>query len=194
MISFYCWRPVFSAAVLLAALYLTPGTSAQTEESVVTATAVLSVDKAVQGKTFQAAVMATLADGFHVNAHKPTEKWLIPIELTIAPLKGVTVEPVLYPRPIEKALAFSDGQKLALYEETFTVGVSIKVDKTLAPGKYTLKGTLGYQACNDQMCMAPDEIPVEIAFQVVKTGQAAKSVNRDVFTKDPFLPKTVGGK
>ena len=168
--------------------------SAQIIGPVITTTTLLSVEKAVQGTTLQAAIVAKVADGFHVNAHIPTEKWLIPTALTVAPLKGVTVASTLYPTPVEKALAFAADQKLALYEDTFTVGLVLNVAKTLAPGKYTLKGVLEYQACNDQMCMAPDEVPVDITFQVAKAGTAMKGVNREVFWKDPFLQKAVGGK
>lgn len=173
---------------------MTAAASAQISGPVVTTTTLLSVEKAIQGTTLQAAIVAKLADGFHVNAHIPTEKWLIPTELTVAPLKGVTVASTLYPAPIEKALAFSDGQKLALYEDTFTIGLVLNVAKTLAPGKYTLKGALEYQACNDRMCMAPVEVPVDITFQVAKTGSAMKGANRELFLKDPFVQKAVGGK
>ena len=171
-----------------------PLVNAQTNGPVVTATVLLSVNKAVQGGTFQVAVVANVADGFHVNAHRPTEKWLIPTELTTGALVGVTVEPAYYPKPVEKVLAFSDGDKLALYEGTFTVGLNVRVAKTLAPGKYTLKGVLGYQACNDQMCMAPDEIPVSVEFEVVNARSASKAVHQEVFSKAPFVPLSAGKK
>jgi DsbC/DsbD-like thiol-disulfide interchange protein len=182
--------PVLLLSLLFTArLLVAPQAQAQYDAPAVTAKTVLSVDKAVQGGVFQAAVIAALARGFHVNAHKPTEKWLIPTELTVEPLKGVTVDSVLYPRPVEKALVFAGDQKLALYEGTFTIGLVVKTSRDLPPGLYTLKGTLGYQACNDEVCMAPDEVPVAIVFEVAKAGQASKSVNREVFSKDPFLPK-----
>ena len=178
---------------ILLTLSVSPS-KAQTNGPVVTATTLLSVNKAVQGGTFQAAIVTKVADGFHVNAHKPTEKWLIPTELTTAALVGVSVEPALYQKPVEKVLAFSGSDKLALYEGTFTVGLIVKVAKTLSPGKYTLKAVLGYQACNDQMCMAPDEVPVSIVFEVVKARSASKTVNREVFSKAPFVALPVGGK
>lgn len=171
-----------------------PPVNAQSNGPVVTATVLLSVNKAVQGGTFQVAVVAKVAEGFHVNAHRPTEKWLIPTELTTAALVGVTVEPAFYQKAVEKTLAFSGGDKLALYEGTFTVGLNVRVAKTLAPGKYTLKGVLGYQACNDEMCMAPDEIPVSVEFEVVKARSASKAVHREVFSKDPFVPLSADKK
>lgn len=179
--------------VILLAMSTWPA-NAQKDGPIVTVTTLLSVVKAVPGGMFQVAVVAKLAKGFHVNAHRPTEKWLIPTELTTAALVGASVESVLYPKPVEKALAFSGDDQLALYEDTFTVGFNVRVTKTLRPGKYTLKAVLGYQACNDQMCMAPDEVPVSVVFEVGKSGAGAKSVNREVFSRDPFVSSAASGK
>ena len=189
------YRPALSAGLFLwSILFITPGVTtvhAQDNGSVIQTRVALSTEGGMvpAGETIQAAIIATLAPGFHVNAHKPTQKWLIPTELIIEGMKDVAIDSTLYPQPMEKALEFSDGAKLALYEETFTIGLIIRTKKTLAPGKYTLKGVLGYQACNDQMCMAPDEIPVAITFSAGKAGQPVRKTNQTIFYNDPSTRK-----
>lgn len=159
---------------------------AQDEPTVVTVKPVLSVDKVSQGSPFQVAVVATIATGYHVNAHIPSEKYLIPTDLRLTPLKGLAVEPALYPTPIQKAMEFVEGKKLALYEGKFVIGLIARAGKDLQVGRQTLKGMLRYQACNDQVCLPPDDIPVEIVFDVITPGQPSRPVNASLFAQPPF--------
>lgn len=171
------------AVGLLAHYALSP---AQDDITVMTVKPVLSVDRVPQGSQFQAAVVATVAPGFHVNAHIPSEKYLIPTDLKLTPLKGLTIEQVLYPKPIEKPMEFADGKKLALYEGTFVIGLVARAGKDLPVGRQMLKGTLRYQACNDEVCMVPDDLSVEFVLDVVQPGQPSRTINPAIFSQPPF--------
>src|SRR5439155_919999 len=48
----------------------------------------------------QVLVEATIAPGWHVNAHEPRDEFLIPTTVTLTPPAGVRAGPVEYPRPV----------------------------------------------------------------------------------------------
>jgi hypothetical protein len=47
-----------------------------------------------------------------------------------------------------------------------TIGANAKLPPLLdSSGKFTVEGTLRYQACDDQICYVPQELPVRWTFQ-----------------------------
>ncbi len=102
---------------------------------------------------------------WHVNAHKPNEDFLVPTVLTLSPAAGVTAGPASYPAAKQVKLSFSETP-LAVYEDAFTITVPLRATATAAPGAHTLRGTLRFQSCNDQVCLPPATIPVVVAVNV----------------------------
>ncbi len=90
-----------------------------------------------------------LAQGWHINAHKPLEDYLIGMEImanaTPAPLAS-------YPAAEIKKLGFS-AKPLALYEQNFSQTFSYE-----PAGDGPTKISLTLQACNDQVCLPPDDM------------------------------------
>src|SRR5207249_8933739 len=66
----------------------------------------------------QVLVEATIAPGWHVNAHEPRDEFLIPTTVTLTPPAGVRAGPVEYPRPVERRLKFGGETTLLLYDGT----------------------------------------------------------------------------
>ena len=90
-----------------------------------------------------------LAKGWHINAHKPLEDYLIGMELAA---NAIPAPLASYP-PVEiKQLGFST-KPLALYENDFSQSFAYPPAAN-GPNKITL--TL--QACNDQVCLPPDDM------------------------------------
>lgn len=145
----------------------------------------LATNAARAGATAKAAVVAQISPGYHINDNKPTLDYLIPTELKLEPIKGMTVTKVVYPKGELKSFAFSDT-KLSVYEGTLDVGVLLGITRTASPGTYTLKGKLAYQACNDHACLPPKSVPVTLAVKVVPRGARVKRVNGDVFNRISF--------
>ncbi len=148
-----------------------------------------ATDGAAPGGTLRAALVCTLSPGWHMNAHKPLDEFLIPTELTFKaegnipqnpPSKGdlggdsggapLTIKSVGYPAAKTVTLAFSPDP-LAVYEGTFVLGVDIAVAADAAPGTQILHGTLRYQACNDKTCMPPVNKPVELSVKILAQGE-----------------------
>ena len=104
----------------------------------------------------------TLAEGWHVNSHKPSEEYLIATEAHVQPAKGVKVgEVVGYPGGEMKKFSFSPTS-LSVYEGAFAIEVPLKVDGPIP----SLSGRVDYQACNDTRCLAP----TSVAFQLAASG------------------------
>lgn len=97
-----------------------------------------------------AVVDVTIASGWHVNAHEPDDRFLVPTTLTLTPPDGVTAGEVRYPQPIAKVLEFSEGKALKLYEGRIRLESTLAGDVTSA-----VRAKLRFQACDDTTCLAP---------------------------------------
>jgi hypothetical protein len=154
--------------------------SADKPPTIVTAHALLASDAVHPGSTVQAAVVAEVAPGYHINDHKPTLEYLIPSELKLESSPEVAVEDVIYPQGKLEKFAFED-KSLSVYEGKLVVKAVLKVARTARPGDYRLKGKFAYQACNDHACLPPTSVPVELSVKVVRAGAAVKRANEDSF-------------
>ena len=110
---------------------------------------VLSRPIGERGRT-TVSLVVTLEPGWHVNAHEPGRKYLIPTTLEVDPPPQSTVVAVRYPEPVSRTLPFAGDQPLALYEGTFAIEVDLD-----GPAEGPLSGRLRYQACSDERCLPP---------------------------------------
>lgn len=95
-----------------------------------------------------------LAQGMHIQAHKPADDLLIPTVLTFPEASGLQVHSIHYP-PGEELVA-ADKSRLLVYSGEF----SIRVQIVAAPGNHLAEGTLRYQACETNICQPPRTLPV----------------------------------
>ena len=98
---------------------------------------------------------ATIASGWHVNSHKPSEEYLIATAAHLDPQPGVTFGEPAYPEGVAKKFSFSETA-LSVYETSFTIQVPVLWDVAKPPS--AISGKLDYQACNDKSCMAPTSV------------------------------------
>jgi uncharacterized protein YyaL (SSP411 family) len=102
----------------------------------------------------------TIKPGWHVNAHIPLQKDLIATEVALNDnAKGWQLESVTYPEPLQKRMPFQQSV-LALYEGKVQLRgkvINDNSDNRLLPVKVTL------QACNDQYCLAPEKLLMNIS-------------------------------
>src|SRR5438876_476250 len=101
----------------------------------------------------QVLVEATIAPGWHVNAHEPRDEFLIPTTVTLTPPAGVRAGPVEYPRPVERRLKFGGETTLLLYDGT--VRFTATLEGAPAAGSGRLEAALRFQACDDSRCLPP---------------------------------------
>jgi len=90
-----------------------------------------------------------LGHGWHINAHKPLEDYLIP---TTFRLKDTASEIARYPEPVVRSLRFN-AKPMALYEN------SVRLVLPLAPNlPKPAIAELELQPCNDEMCLPPETL------------------------------------
>lgn len=129
-------------------------------------------DKITPGSTIDLKIKTTIAPEYHINSNKPTEEYLIPTVLKFEPLKNASFENIVYPKPEMATFSFSE-EELSVYQGDVTFSVKLTLSEKFPPGKGLIKGTLSFQACNDQNCFAPTDENFEIPFEVVAAPKAA---------------------
>jgi DsbC/DsbD-like thiol-disulfide interchange protein len=129
--------------------------------------AIISPARVAAGSRASVSVEMTLGKNWHVNSHSPSEKYLIPTDLTLTSSVG-TLSPIRYPKDVEKRFSFAD-KPLRVYEGTVRFETDLEVPAG-ASDKISIAGTLSYQACNDQQCFAPARLPLEASIVISPTG------------------------
>ena len=71
----------------------------------------------------------------------------------------MTVGKPVFPKAMAMKTA-ADPKPINVYEGKAIIKVPITVAKTAKPGTHALKMTVGYQTCNDKMCLPPTSVPV----------------------------------
>jgi peroxiredoxin len=95
----------------------------------------------------------------------------IPIGWKMKESDAAAAHEVSYP-PSEKLHLAAIDETVPVYRDRFrltreiTIGQDAKVRPALdSSGKFTVEGTLRYQACDDRVCYIPQELPVKWTFQ-----------------------------
>ena len=132
------------------------------------------------GNTARVSLDVTLNAGFHVNSDRPLDPTLIPTVLTLEPPDGISLDGLAFPEPILVGVAGIE-EPLAVFEEEFRIGVSLDLAGDLASGLYAVPGNLRWQACNDTMCFAPKNTPVQFDLTVVSADTALATVHDNFF-------------
>ena len=121
------------------------------------------------GQRVSLALDLELNPNMHVYA--PGVEGYIPIEWKMNESDPVTAHEVSYP-PSEKLHLAAIDETVPVYRGHFrltreiTVGEDAKVRAALdAAGKFTVEGTLRYQACDDRVCYIPQVLPVKWTLQ-----------------------------
>ncbi len=127
------------------------------------------------GDTVRAVVSVTLSEGWHVNANKPLDQFLIPTEVSLADDSAVTLVDATYP---EHKIFNVSGEDLAVYEHEFNIGLRLKVPDDATSGDLAVTGTLRYQSCNDVQCMPPENLALSFSLTV---GEDKSPVNPALF-------------
>jgi DsbC/DsbD-like thiol-disulfide interchange protein len=124
------------------------------------------VDFIAEGQSVPANTASTLKlhfridPGFHINSHTPKSEMLIPTKILVEDMTGATVSEVSFPEGTPYAFAFEPKTKLDVYTNDVTLTAHVKA----APGNYTLKAALHYQACDQAACYPPKTLALQQPF------------------------------
>ena len=131
---------------------------------------------AVQGKPATASLMFNVARGYHVNSNRPKSEYLIPTALKIDAATDIVIGKTVYPDGQDMSFAFAPDEKLNVYTGNFSVDVIVRPLHTVQPGKYAVRGSLRYQACDNTACYPPKNLPVSFDVKIAK-APATHSAN-----------------
>ena len=142
-----------------------------------------SVDPAQQGSTFQAAIVLDIPEGLHVNSNRPLGKYAVPTVVKVEAPRGFRVTPVSYPRGSVRTFRFggSDETRVAVYEgrAVFRFNVSVPANHPL--GVETVRVSVRFQACNDEVCFPPATRELTLPIAIVGRDTPMNHINGEYF-------------
>jgi len=115
------------------------------------------------GDRFSVTLDIDIANGWHINSHRPHQDYMVPANLHIASGLPVEVGEIAYPAAHDIELA---GEKLSVYEGKVSLSVPFTVAAAAQPGGAELSISLRFQACDNTSCLPPDEIRLKIPLAV----------------------------
>ena len=137
------------------------------------------------GDTARVALRVSLPEGLHTQSNKPRDPLLIPTQLTIDAPVGVTVKEVVFPPSTDLKQAGQD-QPLAVFEQTFGIGVQLAIAPAVPVGKLVVPVHLRYQACDANLCYAPSTADAEWTLDIVLAGKIVDGDRDPMFGKIAF--------
>jgi hypothetical protein len=99
-----------------------------------------------------------IADGLHINSHKPHDATLIPTQILVADNEAFNTTAVDFPAGTDTAFTFAPNEKLNVYSGEFV----LRAHLTAKPGHHLWQGVMRYQACDNSQCLPPRKVPVAV--------------------------------
>src|SRR5262249_16300486 len=112
----------------------------------------------------------TILDTWHVNANPPARHYNIPTKVSLTGASGLTPGAVRYPPGNQEKVTFED-EPLLVYDGAVEVRVPIAAAAGATSQK--LSGTVEYQACNNEVCLAPTSVPFSVQVNVAAAAPGA---------------------
>lgn len=132
------------------------------------------------GTSAAIAVRLNLADGWHVNSNRPSLDFLIGTELRFAQKEGITITDIRYPPVKTYRFEFAE-QPIDVFEGEAPIFVTFSVSETADPGRIDLEATLTLQACDNEVCLAPGTVNLEIPVEITAPGTGYRTLNETFF-------------
>ncbi|MCZ6600579.1 MAG: protein-disulfide reductase DsbD family protein, partial [Acidobacteria bacterium] len=161
-------------------------------EDVVAVSAFVSLSGVHAGGQGMLAVVGDILAGWHINAHIPSQEFLIPTTLAMVEEDGLVFLDPLYAEGHMVNFEFAEAP-LRDYEGRLVTGLPFRVEPGTDPGPISLSGTLTYQACNDHICLPPADVPFEVAVMVATPGEAVAALNPELFAPLAAQAPAAGG-
>lgn len=170
-------RTLMTFAISLLSLLLATAPAAAQEGINVTAAA--KTPSVAAGSTATVEVTFTFANELHIWPNKPVlpkgleDTTAIPTEIAGGKLPaGVTIATDKIQWPAPTITKFLGGDLLA-YHTTTVVTVPVTIGRDVPVGKLTVPLAVSYQACNANVCFAPDERELSVTFDVTPAAAGA---------------------
>src|ERR1700731_2833057 len=125
-----------------------------------------------QGKSGTVSLTFRVPSGYHINSNKPKSEFLIPTVLKVEATTDIVIGKTTYPDGHDMSFAFAPDEQLNVYTGDFKVDVLVRPLRSVQAGKYIVRGTLKYQACDNAACYPPKQLPVSFDVKIAKAPPA----------------------
>jgi hypothetical protein len=125
-----------------------------------------------QGKSATVPLSFRVSSGYHINSNRPKSEFLIPTILKVDATTDILISKTTYPEGQDMSFAFAPDEKLNVYTGDFQVDVRVRPLRDVQVGRYVVRGTLKYQACDNAACYPPKQLPVSFDLKVAKAPPA----------------------
>ena len=154
---------VLKTAVATAAILIAGSFASATAQTV---TGSIAKGKITRGIKARATVVLEIPHDLHVNSNRPGSEYAIPTTVKIAPVSGVKIGAVAYPRGINKRFAFAE-KALNIYEGRVVFGFDVTVPALYRGKSVKINVTVRYQACTTEVCYPPKSKQVILTANVL---------------------------
>lgn len=140
----------------------------------------LSQDKIRIGAECSAMLIVSIDEGWHINSSTPNVEGYTPTSVEMERRHGIELVEVKYPPAFEETLDFSDTP-LEVYQGSVNIRLKFRIARDAKPGKYSVPLELRYQACSNEVCLAPNAVRVDIPFVLVDKKGKVSLINQELF-------------
>jgi len=168
-----------TSAPVPAASSAEPRADARSRQGPVTVEAFITHRQVAGGQRVHAAFRLTIAQGWHVNSHRPTQDYLIPttVELKAGPAIAGSVT---YPEGESVALPFSK-EAMSVYRGTVWFHLPAEIAPDAPSGPDQLVFEVVTQPCDDRRCLAAQIHALSLPVEVDSSASGAGSRHEAVF-------------
>ncbi|MDX2115506.1 MAG: cytochrome c biogenesis protein CcdA [Planctomycetota bacterium] len=157
------------------------------EPSVVRVSAALSASAAAPGQRLVALITLDFEKDWHVwpsieQDVLPPEIAEFAIRTAVTPqlpagvrLAGATQWPEPQLAPVPDITGSGKPMRVPTYKDKALIFLPLEIAGDAAPGPRTLSFRVDYQACDDKVCMAPEEVTVEVALEIASAAASPAS-------------------
>lgn len=158
-------KPALLAILILNICWLTDVSAAKPENPVRLTVGKIDAQAAIPGDTVFINIPVTVANGFHVNANPASSEDYIPLEVTLEDSTDFLPAQAIYPKGKKWRLE-GTTEDLLVYSGQVTIRIPLIVKAEAKPGERVIKGSVDFQACDNQVCFMPESRPISLIVRV----------------------------
>ena len=117
-----------------------------------------------RGKSARATVVLSIPGGLHVNSNRPNSEYAV-ATVVRATSPGAKIGPISYPRGKNRKFAFSENT-INVYDGRTSFGFNVTVPATFRGDRISVRVTVKYQACTDEVCYSPKSKEITLTARV----------------------------
>lgn len=151
--------------------------------------ATASVNRAMPGERFHAAVVLDVQDGHHINAHEPLLEWLKATKVSVESATGLKVGQPVYPEGHRESSPLGD---MAVYRGRVVIAMPVEALQGYKGDAVQITGKVTWQACTDDargQCYAPETRDWVLQLPVAEDAEAVNATHTQLF--EGLEPPTV---